>query len=393
MSDWVKVQAEDQVTGNLIQWYKARELHKDKDTDSPEMKQFLKQRGKLLLRNGILYCKYDTQETECLDRNTMQLILPTMFRIQALKGCHDDLGHLGIERTLDFLREWFYWPSMTEDATRHIKQCERCLQFKASPNRAPMENVDATYPMELVHMDYLMIEANKGGKDVHILVITDHFTWYAQAIVTSLQTVKCTVQNLWDKFIVHYGLLEKILTDQGHNFESDLLKALCEIAQVKKIETSGYHPQTNGQCKHFNVTLINMLGTLPEKPKSTQREKVLTLVHAYNCTRNNAMGFSPYYLMFRGKPCLPIDLILGTNTANLKGSSINYIENLKKRMAWAYQTANDVIKKEQERNKQCYDCKVWCTKFMVGDKVLLRHTAYKVCTRSKIIGKIQYMKL
>ena len=32
-----------------------------------------------------------------------------------------------------------------------------------------METVDATYPMELVHMDYLMIEANEGGKDVHIL--------------------------------------------------------------------------------------------------------------------------------------------------------------------------------------------------------------------------------
>ena len=65
---------------------------------------------------------------------------------------------------------------MTEDATRHIRQCERCLQFKATPNRAPMENVDATYPMELVHMDHLMIEANEGGKDVHILVTTDHFT-------------------------------------------------------------------------------------------------------------------------------------------------------------------------------------------------------------------------
>ena len=39
-----------------------------------------------------------------------------------------------------------------------------------------MENVNATYPMELVHMDYLMNEANEGGKDVHILVITDHFT-------------------------------------------------------------------------------------------------------------------------------------------------------------------------------------------------------------------------
>ena len=64
MSDWVKVQAEDQVIGDLIQWYKARELHNGQDTDGPEMKQFLKQRGKLLLRNGILYCKNDTQETE-----------------------------------------------------------------------------------------------------------------------------------------------------------------------------------------------------------------------------------------------------------------------------------------------------------------------------------------
>ena len=104
---------------------------------------------------------------------------------------------------------------MMEDATRHIRQCERCLRFKASPDRAPMENVEATYPMELVHMDYLTIEANEGGKDVHILVITHHFTCYVQAIVMSSQTAKCTVQNFWDKFIIHYGLPEKILTDQG----------------------------------------------------------------------------------------------------------------------------------------------------------------------------------
>ena len=59
-----------------------------------------------------------------------------------------------------------------------------------------MENVEATYPMELVHKDYLTIEVNEGGKDDHILVITSHFTCYAQAIVMSLQTAKCTVQNL-----------------------------------------------------------------------------------------------------------------------------------------------------------------------------------------------------
>ena len=105
MLDWVKVQAEDQVISDLIQWYKAKELHKGKDTDSPEMKQFLKQRDKLLLRNGILHHKNDTKETECPDMNTMQLILPTTLKTQAPRGCHDDLGHLGIERTLDLLRD------------------------------------------------------------------------------------------------------------------------------------------------------------------------------------------------------------------------------------------------------------------------------------------------
>ena len=65
---------------------------------------------------------------------------------------------------------------MHNDMTRHIKQYERCLRFKTLPEKAPMENIDATYPMELVHMDYLTIEANEGGKDIHILVITDHFT-------------------------------------------------------------------------------------------------------------------------------------------------------------------------------------------------------------------------
>ena len=93
-----------------------------------------------------------------------------------------------------------------------------------------MENVNVTYLMELVHMDYLAIGATEGGKHVHILVITGHFTRYAQAIVTSLQTATFTAQNLWDKFIVHHGLPERFLLDQGHNFESNMLKALCEIA-------------------------------------------------------------------------------------------------------------------------------------------------------------------
>ena len=74
-SDWLRVQAEDPVIHDLIQWYGTKELRKSRDKDSPEMKQFLCQRGKLIVRNGILYHKNDTKESEHPDWNTMQLLL------------------------------------------------------------------------------------------------------------------------------------------------------------------------------------------------------------------------------------------------------------------------------------------------------------------------------
>ena len=101
---------------------------------------------------------------------------------------------------------------------------------------------------------------------------------YAQTLVTSLQTAKCTAQALWDRFTVHYGLLESTASDQGQNVESDLIAELCKLVKILKLDTSPYHPQTNGQCEHFNHTLINKLGTL--LPKKKPRDMVLTLVHA-----------------------------------------------------------------------------------------------------------------
>ena len=59
-----------------------------------------------------------------------------------------------------------------------------------------MENIQATYPLQLVHLDYLTIEMTEGGKDVHVLIITDYFTRYMQAPVTSLQAAKYTAQAL-----------------------------------------------------------------------------------------------------------------------------------------------------------------------------------------------------
>ena len=69
----------------------------------------------------------------------------------------------------------------------------------------------------------------------NVLIITDHFTRYAQAFPSKSQTALATAKLLWNNFILHYGFPEKIITDQGQNFESELIENLCQVAGVKKL--------------------------------------------------------------------------------------------------------------------------------------------------------------
>ena len=103
---------------------------------------------------------------------------------------------------------------------------------------------------------------------------------------------------------------------------------MCELAQVKKLHTSPYHPETNGQCEQFNATLINLLGTLPTHAKKNWQEWVTTLTHTYSCTISSVTGFSPYFLMFGQTPKIPLDIEMGVMLTEQGDTSYqNYVKN------------------------------------------------------------------
>ena len=65
--------------------------------------------------------------------------------------------------------------------------------------------------------------------------------------------------NTDNEFIIRYGVPEILHTDQGGNFESILIKELCQILGITKTRTTPYHPQSDGMIERFNRTLLNML--------------------------------------------------------------------------------------------------------------------------------------
>ena len=241
-------------------------------------------KGQLKLIKGVLYRK-PILDNSAERKPRLQLILPKHLTKKVLNSCHDQVGHQGIVRILSLLRERFYWPGRHKETTLYVSKCQNCLKRKAIPDVAPLQPIIASQPMELVHMDCLSIEPSKGNIE-NVLVITDHFTRYAQAYPSKTQTAQATAEVLWENFFIHHGFPEKFLSDQGRNFESELIPELCKLAQVEKVHTTPYHPMTNGQCERFNSTLCNMLGPLSEKEKIDWKAHLSSMTHAYNCTQD-----------------------------------------------------------------------------------------------------------
>lgn len=91
------------------------------------------------------------------------------LRSVVLTSLHDDMGHMGIEQTIDLVRSRFFWPRMAADVEMKIRSCNRCVRRKS----APLVNIKTTRPLELLCMDYLSLEPDQSNtKD--ILVLTDH---------------------------------------------------------------------------------------------------------------------------------------------------------------------------------------------------------------------------
>ena len=115
-------------------WDGTLEWWQPKLTDPPKFSLFLQEWNHLVLKRGILYRWARPRVSE---ETLFQLVLPATQREVALKGCHDQVGHLGLKCMLDLMPDQFFWPCMAAQAKEHIRKCHPCLALKPSSPRLP----------------------------------------------------------------------------------------------------------------------------------------------------------------------------------------------------------------------------------------------------------------
>ncbi len=371
----IKEQGEDDVVGPVVKYVVSgvKPNRAGWNELSRDSRILMRSFGKLKMVDGVLI-----RETA----KYQQLVLPKKFHQVIYTELHEKMAHVGPEKVVDLAQQRFYWPRMSTDIEQYIRRKCRCIVTKKPnvPARAPLVPIKATYPFEMVCIDFMELDKCQGGFQ-YVLVVVDHFTRFCQMYGTKSKSSQAAASKLWNEFIPRFGFPGKIHHDQGGEFNSALWKELHRYAGVKASNTTPYHPMGDGMVERLNRTAQNMLKAIPERMKKRWKDLLPKLAFAYNSTVNKSTGYSPFFLMFGRNSRLPVDAIFGLDpspTVSMKRKSHKqFADEWKMSMEEAYKLANQNIGKAAAYNKKQYDQKVHGADLKIGDQVLVRNVREK----------------
>uniref|UniRef100_A0A8C1IKZ9 Integrase catalytic domain-containing protein n=1 Tax=Cyprinus carpio TaxID=7962 RepID=A0A8C1IKZ9_CYPCA len=265
---------------------------------------------------------------------------------------------------------------MYRDIKEWCEQCKAC-QTRRSPvpaHRAPMGGSQSVRPFERVAMDILELPATSKGNR-YVLVVEDYFTKFVNLYPLPNQSAQTVAHCLFEDYVLLHGVPETLHSDQGRQFEAEVVQTLCCFLNIKKTRTTPYHPQSDGMVERFNRTLIDQLAKTLLTYGGEWDEYVKHVAFAYNTTTHSSTRFTPFFLTHGREARVPADVLLPSRAldSQLSVSHAEFVSSLLTKLNSAFSSARMHSEAAHDRQKLYHDVGLRHRPYDVGAMVWLHN--------------------
>lgn len=292
-------------------------------------------------------------------------------------------GHRGFFKTYRMIRDIYKWKHMKKDIKLFIKNCVQCQMNKTNrhPTKAPMEITStAKQPFEKIFLDIVGPLPITENENRFILTLQDDLTKYSQAFAMPNHEAR-TIAEQFFEFVMTFGIPKSIVTDNGNDFQSNLLKEVNKLFKIRHISTSPYHPQSNGALERSHSTLKDNLKHFINQTQNNWDEFIKTAMFSYNTSIHCVTKYTPYELVFGKKAILPQTL---TSSPDIRYSYDDYHQQLKLRLNKSFEIVRQNIINNKEKSKTRYDQSARNHDYNIGDEVLIQEKSNKPNLNKKL---------
>ena len=260
-----------------------------------------------VMENGILYRFWIEH-----DKTFRCILVPNSLRDALLTMAHQHSRHNGPPRTYSALKREYYWPGMRKDVFKHCKSCYECrLQNQGQPDDEFKHFTVPELPMEMICMDLVgPISPVTTTGNRYILTVIDMLTGYTIAVPIPDKRSETVCGAYRDNVYCIFGGSSRILRDNGMEFRSKEMKAICEELNIKHVFSPVYTPQANGRLEEWHHFLKACLAKHIRGTDLEWDKLVPLVVSAYNFFPCQSSRESPFVLMFGRDPITPITKLL-----------------------------------------------------------------------------------
>ena len=246
--DIAKYQCSDPQLLPMIDYLKSGKLPEEES----EAKKLVMEHSQYDLIDDVLHHENPT------NRGTWRVVVPHQLQSELLQETHRGKfsGHFAKKRIYETLRKHYWWKGMRGDVRKYCRSCIECIT-RRGPGRAirpPLQSIPVGGPFHRVGVDILQLPLTESGNR-YVVVFLDYLTKWAEAFAIPNQSAPTIARILVEEIFCRHGAPEHLLSDRGANFLSELMQEVCKLLSIKKVNTSGYHPQSDGLVEKFNSTL------------------------------------------------------------------------------------------------------------------------------------------